>query len=387
MSDSTILVNMISLFQGGPKTVGFGVIAGLDVNSIPKRHFIFILPRGVGFEGFIRDKHSTENIEYIFVGYPTKRFRFIVKLFIDHVYTPYVFYRKKSSLLFMTANFASFLVPGRRQIVLQHNPFYLEERSEFMEISWRSALRLKLEKALFRATTLKGARYIVQLDCIKKRLASRFRVKNTNIKVVTMVPLPSSIETDEVEQTKSHILSYIEAEGGTLNLFFPARLHPNKNHEILLPLAEHFKKQGLEIRFFVTLEQDCSFLKKVKERGLDGGIKNLGYVNHTVVGEVYSLFDGMFFPTYSESYGLPYVEAMKAGVPIITADYDFSREVCGDAAIYFKQNDLNSAIGCIERLCDPSVRELLISEAVSRGEKFSHDWVKVVQSIFEKGDQ
>jgi glycosyltransferase involved in cell wall biosynthesis len=43
----------------------------------------------------------------------------------------------------------------------------------------------------------------------------------------------------------------------------------------------------------------------------------------------------MFLPTLLECFSASYAEAMKMGLPILTSDLKFAREVCGDAAVYF----------------------------------------------------
>ncbi|MFM0648611.1 glycosyltransferase [Paraburkholderia bryophila] len=381
-TERIILVNMTSLFQGGPKMVGLGLLDGISSPQCRHYHWILLLPSGVGFEERVRASSlQAENVEYAFVNYPTKRLRFVTKLFFDHLYVPYVCSRRKVDTLFMTANFASLFVLGRKQIVLQHNPHYLEDGpTERFE---GASLRFLLERALFRATTLLRARYVVQLGCIKERLASRYPVVPENISIITMVPVRSEASAADVQQAREKVARELaRSEPPSLNLFFPAKFHWNKNHQLLVPLAKALKDRGLSVRFFVTLEHDCDFLKQVEAAGLDTSICNLGYIDHRVIGSLYSMFDGLFFPTYSESFGFPYVEAINALVPIITTDFDFSREVCGDAALYFTQNDVVGAVHAIDRLGTPDVKQGLADNARNRRRMFSHDWHDVIDSIF-----
>jgi glycosyltransferase involved in cell wall biosynthesis len=58
------------------------------------------------------------------------------------------------------------------------------------------------------------------------------------------------------------------------------------------------------------------------------------------------------FPSLYESSGLPPVEAMACGCPVIAADIPALRERCGDAAFYCDPNDINSIAGSIERVMD-----------------------------------
>jgi glycosyltransferase involved in cell wall biosynthesis len=381
-SAPVILVNMTSLFQGGPKMVGLGLLDGLSNPLYSGYRWIVLLPTGVGFEEWVRAKGpGAQNIDYVFVNYPTRRFRFVAKLFVDHLYVPYVCLKRRADTVFMTANFASLLVAGRKQVVLQHNPHYLDDGPS--EEAGGKSLRFHLERALFRLTTLLPARYVVQLDCIKSRLASRYAVGPQNISVITMVPVRWDTTALDVQNAKDTLTERLKDDDPrALKLFFPAKFHWNKNHQMLLPLARALADRGVPVRFFVTLEPDCDFLRQVEALGLQSSIRNLGYIDHRVIGSLYSMFDGLFFPTYSESFGFPYVESINALTPVITTDFDFSREVCGDAALYFRQNDIEGAASVIDQLLKVDVRNRLVEHAKNRRRMFSHDWHDVIDSIF-----
>ena len=59
--------------------------------------------------------------------------------------------------------------------------------------------------------------------------------------------------------------------------------------------------------------------------------------------------DGMVLPTLMESFGLPYVEAMNAGVPVFTSNRSFARSVCGEAAFYFNPHQPSDIAHTIEK--------------------------------------
>lgn len=74
-----------------------------------------------------------------------------------------------------------------------------------------------------------------------------------------------------------------------------------------------------------------------KERSLDG------------VAAMYSAADALVFPSLTESYGLPLVEAMTIGMPIVAADRPYARELCGATGIYF---DPHSPASLLRALSD-----------------------------------
>jgi glycosyltransferase involved in cell wall biosynthesis len=60
----------------------------------------------------------------------------------------------------------------------------------------------------------------------------------------------------------------------------------------------------------------------------------------------------LLFPSLYESSGLPPVEAMASGCPVIVSDIPALRERCGDAALYCDPHDLDSIIAQTERMMD-----------------------------------
>ena len=65
------------------------------------------------------------------------------------------------------------------------------------------------------------------------------------------------------------------------------------------------------------------------------GIINLGWLGETEMIKAYSEADALFFPSLFESYGLPLLEAMQIGLPILCSDLPYARWMCQDEAIYF----------------------------------------------------
>ncbi|MDC0033962.1 glycosyltransferase, partial [Alphaproteobacteria bacterium] len=64
----------------------------------------------------------------------------------------------------------------------------------------------------------------------------------------------------------------------------------------------------------------------------------------------YGSNDIFVFPSVSETFGFPLVEAMACGLPIIAADTLTNREICGQAALYFPPSDATALAGSIKEL-------------------------------------
>ena len=66
--------------------------------------------------------------------------------------------------------------------------------------------------------------------------------------------------------------------------------------------------------------------------------------------EAYSTVDALLFLSLTESFGLPLLEAMWVGLPIICPDLPYSRTLCGEQAIYFHPHNVTSLHAAIEEL-------------------------------------
>lgn len=112
-------------------------------------------------------------------------------------------------------------------------------------------------------------------------------------------------------------------------------------------------------------------LKKLIEDGVSSGlVEEWGYVSDETLSNLYAHATALIYPSEYEGFGLPPLEAMKLGCPVITTKCTAIPEVCGNAAYYINgMDDLSESLLRLEN--DAKLRKKLISKGKMQSTKFS----------------
>lgn len=114
-------------------------------------------------------------------------------------------------------------------------------------------------------------------------------------------------------------------------------------------------------------------LRALDETGVKDSVVLTGYVPQTDLPALYSGTICFVYPSYFEGFGLPPLEAMKCGAPVIVGNKTSLPEVVGQAALTVDPYDVGAIAGAIKQvLDDPSLRKELIDKGKKRAEEF--DW-------------
>jgi len=115
--------------------------------------------------------------------------------------------------------------------------------------------------------------------------------------------------------------------------------------------------------------------RKARSLGLNGRVKFMGYVPR---GDLPALFSGaaaFVYPSLLEGFGMPILEAMACGAPVITSNNSSMKEVAGGAAVLVDPRDLGEMTEALARLAeDEGLREELLKKGLQRAGEFS--WEK-----------
>jgi glycosyltransferase involved in cell wall biosynthesis len=127
--------------------------------------------------------------------------------------------------------------------------------------------------------------------------------------------------------------------------------------------------------------EDAARLEQLVERG-HGRVVRLGYVSDAVLAGLYAGAELFAYPSSYEGFGLPVVEAMAAGVPVVTTDATALVEVAGGAArIVPLGPELPARLGAAlaELAADPQARKELVERGHDRAAGFT--WSRTARDV------
>ncbi len=159
-------------------------------------------------------------------------------------------------------------------------------------------------------------------------------------------------------------------------ILFVGTLEPRKNIPALLEAYAHLiRNADIEHQLVLAGGQGWggeSIHQKVRSLGIEANVKFTGYVAREDLPALYSMADSFVYPSLYEGFGLPPLEAMACGTPIIVSDGSSLSSVVAEAGIRVDPKDISALAQAMRRvLLDERLREDLIEKGMERIKCFS----------------
>jgi len=223
----------------------------------------------------------------------------------------------------------------------------------------------------FIRTRLRYARHILTIsEFIRREIMDEFRVPGHMVSSVPLAPdplfSPCSMESVTAVRRKLKLPDQY--------LLFASSLEPRKNIDLLI---EALAAARTDIPLVLAGWHgwgDKAWLQKIDAAGLRGRVTLTGHVPDPDLAAIYTGATALVYPSFYEGFGLPILEAMACGCPVICSHAASMPEAAGDAALYIDPKDKDSLVQAIETLVqDTGLCRELQTRGLDRAAQFSWD--------------
>jgi glycosyltransferase involved in cell wall biosynthesis len=179
-------------------------------------------------------------------------------------------------------------------------------------------------------------------------------------------------------------------EGESMDLGFPYLLYvgnhrPHKNLPRLL--AAFQQSMGLstglpkDLKLLLSGPPTPDILVEIQRLGLVDRVQFTGFIQDQDLPAYYRGAVALMFPSLYEGFGLPPIEAMACGIPVLTANVTSLPEVVGDAALLVNPYEVAEiAAGIVRIVNDGDLRSKLIDRGLKQAQK--HRWSNTVEKTY-----
>ena len=198
----------------------------------------------------------------------------------------------------------------------------------------------------------------------RTRLLQRLVLARLHVNVV-----PNGCDHLEPMQADESILSTHGLQPGTY-LLAVGSANPSKNFPALLRAFDAMKQNST--RLVVAGGGNTVVFAREEARGGGAEVIRTGRVTDAQLKALYLHAKAFVFPSLYEGFGIPPLEAMACGCPVVASNAEAIVETCGTAALYFDPRDVGSMTGALERICEnDELRETLRCTGLARAAEFT----------------
>ena len=190
------------------------------------------------------------------------------------------------------------------------------------------------------------------------------------------------VEPDEEAVTRVRERYQLQSEF----VLYAGNVKPHKNLERLIDAFQIVRSRGLDHLKLILIGDEISkytaLRRAVHKHQLHNYVRFLGYLPEETLAVMYRLAGVFVFPSLYEGFGLPPLEAMASGTPVVTSNVSSLPEVAGDAAVLVDPYNAEAiADGIYRVLTDNNLRSDLRRRGPERARQFS--WESSVRRVRE----
>ncbi len=299
--------------------------------------------------------------------------------FWEQIKLPKALKKIKPDILHCTANTAPLFFSGKLVITI-HDVIYMESVN-FSGSNYQNFGNL-YRKFIVPKVAKKAKIIITVSEFEKKVIAKRLNIEENKIRVIYNAVNPQFRKLTE-EDLLPFKNRYKLPDNFMLHFGNTA---PKKNTIGVLKAYSLYRSNNKNN--FTLVITDCSIdyiqnlLKEINQPELIKDIQILNYISFTEVPLLYNLAKLFLYPSHRESFGMPVIEAMACGVPVITSDTSALPEIAGGAAILVDPKNESEMADQIEKLInDTGLYDIQRSKGFANARRFN--WTNAAKKTME----
>ena len=236
--------------------------------------------------------------------------------------------------------------------------------------NWRYYLARHLERqALFGA---KG--YLAISECTKRDMVELLGIEQERIFVTPLAasePFYGQLSNRQElsEQQRLELLQKLCLDSQRDILLYVGGIDPRKNVQFSLEVFAELLKQSSEPRPQLVLaggisgdDQYPALLRRINDLGISADVQLLGFVPDEQLVSLYKCSSVFVFPSLYEGFGLPVLEAMCCGLPVVAGANSSIEEIAAEAAVLLEDSKLDDWVSNIKELLDKPDRRLQLRD-------------------------
>jgi glycosyltransferase involved in cell wall biosynthesis len=153
-------------------------------------------------------------------------------------------------------------------------------------------------------------------------------------------------------------------------VLLPRGLHYRKNAELVLAVWPKLQQRHPDL--LLVISSHCAPAYAIRARDLGDSVRLTGFVSDEVLCSLYHAARVVWFPSRYEGFGIPVLEAMACGTPVVASDNSSLPEIAGDAACLVPTHSRSAHLDALEfMLRDESARQEMIARGKNRASKYT----------------
>lgn len=209
-------------------------------------------------------------------------------------------------------------------------------------------------------------------ESTKRDIVNELQIEPEKIAVA-----PMAVDEGFAPLERSAAESYLRDEFGIEGPYFlfVSTLEPRKN---VVGLLQSFGRLAKLLPHKLVLVgsmgwlMESAFHDAIAALNIGDRIVRPGFVPHQQLPAFYCAAEAFLFPTHYEGFGLPLLEALRCGCPVVSSDNSSVPEVTGDAALRVDAKDIDGFVDAVMRLVgDSQLRDDLVRKGFAHADRFS----------------